>query len=164
MCGFNNQMKTTRLQDSVVMNLATGFSDSYLMILLLKFLVQRHCRIQARQKVWQQEDRMPNLRSDGFAFSTTTSIQIEHTWTTTTAPYFTGATIWVTALCSIKSCYTRTVSTLRQSKVHVTEDESVAATTTWLNPPCPGWAGLQKPSPCRLQRQADTSADTHRCC
>ena len=51
------------------------------MILLLKFLVQRHFRMQARQKVCKHEDRIPNLRSEGLAFWSTTSIQMEHTWT-----------------------------------------------------------------------------------
>lgn len=61
-----------------------SYDHSYLMMVLLKVLVQRHFLMQARQKVWQQDDRMPNLRSDGFAFCTTTSIQMEQTWTTKT--------------------------------------------------------------------------------
>lgn len=60
-------VRTTRPQQAP--GRPTGnLSRTYLMILLLKFLVQRHFRMQARQKVWEQEDRIPNLRSEGLAF------------------------------------------------------------------------------------------------
>ncbi len=39
---------------------------------------QRHCRMQLKQYVWQQLERMPKRRSDGDTFSYTTSRQILH--------------------------------------------------------------------------------------
>lgn len=57
-----------------------GAGSTYLMILLSNCLAQRHWRMQLRQYVWQQLDRMPKRRSDGDAFSYTTSMQILHTF------------------------------------------------------------------------------------